>query len=152
MTEKEEVEEEKTEDIQETSEEKVEETTEQESEDDYKPKKRVIRRKKSKKDKEHPLSSAIRLAVESGKVDFGSRKGLKNSVSGKVKLFVLASNIPSGVKEDVLKYSKTSEIPIIEFDGNNMELGSICGKPFSVSLLSVYDVGASNLLDLVKKK
>ncbi|MBS3068336.1 50S ribosomal protein L30e [Candidatus Micrarchaeota archaeon] len=143
---------EETKDTEEASEEKVEESTEQENEDDYKPKKRVIRRKKSKKDKEHPLSSAIRLAVESGKVDFGSRKGLKNSVLGKVKLFVLASNIPSDVKDDILKYSKSSETPIIEFDGNNMELGSICGKPFSVSLLSVYDVGASNLLELVKKK
>ena len=151
MTEKKEAEEDTSEEPKEV-EEQAEETTEQESEEDYKPKKRVIRRKKSKKDKEHPLASAIRLAVESGKVEFGSRKSLKNSILGKAKLFVIASNLPSDVKEDVLKYSKASETPVIEFEGNNMELGSICGKPFSVSVLSVYDAGASNLLEIAKHK
>ncbi len=134
------------------SEEKVESTVEEDKEEDYLPKKRVIRRKKSKKDKEHPLASAIRLAVESGKVDFGSRKGLKSGILGKTKLFVLASNTPMDVRDSIVKYSKASEIPIIIFEGNNMELGSICGKPFSVSVLSIYEAGNSTIFDIANKE
>ena len=135
------------------SEEKVESTeTVEDKEEDYLPKKRVIRRKKSKKDKEHPLASAIRLAVESGKVDFGSRRGLKSGILGKTKLFVLASNTPMEVRDSIIKYSKASEIPIIIFEGNNMELGSICGKPFSVSVLSIYEAGNSTIFDIANKE
>ncbi len=123
----------------------------EENESDYLPKKRVIRRKKSKREKEHPLSAAIRLTVESGKVEFGSRTALKNSAAGKAKLFVFARNTPLKIRDPITKYSVISHTPIIEFDGNTIELGSVCGKPFTISVLAVYDVGASPLLDLVHK-
>jgi len=38
--------------------------------------KRGVKNRKSKKEKESPFSSALRLAVESGKVEFGSKAGL----------------------------------------------------------------------------
>ncbi len=132
----------------------VEETAETVSEtesekDEYAPTKKVVRRRKSKKEKENPLSAAIRLAVESGKVDFGSNVGMKNVAANKSKLFIVAGNV-SKVKEQMTALK--SNVPVIEFEGSSMELGSICGKPFPVSLLSVYEVGSSNILDLVKKK
>lgn len=129
----------------------VEETTTEsvDTDEDFLPAKRVIRRKKSKREKEHPLASAIRLAVESGKVDFGSRSALKNKA--KVKLFVFALNTPAPLKKQITEYSKTKDVPTIEFEGNVLELGSVCGKPFSVSVLSVYDVGASTIMSLVQK-
>ena len=34
------------------------------------------------------------------------------------------------------------------YEGNNMELGALCGKPFSVSALAVIDKGTSNILTL----
>ncbi|MDO8554229.1 MAG: 50S ribosomal protein L30e [Candidatus Micrarchaeota archaeon] len=132
----------------------VEESTETDSEleagkDEYAPTKKVVRRRKSKKEKENPLSAAIRLAVESGKVEFGSNIGLKNAAVGKAKLFVVAGNV-SGVMEK-FKALK-SEVPTIEFEGSSIDLGSICGKPFPISILSIYEQGSSNILDLVKKK
>ena len=111
--------------------------------------KKVVRRRKSKKEKERPLISAIRLAVESGKVDFGARTGMADA--GKAKLFVVAQNTPSEIKNKILSCAKTSKVPLIEFDGSSMELGSVCGKPFPVSVLSVYEEGSSNILDLAKK-
>jgi large subunit ribosomal protein L30e len=110
--------------------------------------KKVVRRRKSKKEKEKPLTSAIRLTVEGGKVEFGSRKGIKASLLGKAKLFVLAANAPEPIRESVNKFSKISEIPVIEFDGNSLELGSVCGKPFPVCVLSVYDEGTSQIMKL----
>lgn len=134
-------------------EEENEELTEQIQDEDEptakkKKQKKVVHRRKSKKEKEKPLSSAIRLTVEGGKVEFGARKGIKASLLGKAKLFVLAANAPEHIRESVIKFSKISEIPVIEFDGNSLELGSVCGKPFSVCVLSVYDEGTSQIMKL----
>ena len=107
--------------------------------------KKVVRRRKSKKEKERPLAAAIRLAVESGKVEFGSRNAL--AADKKVKLFVVSGNTPK-IKEDLMQKS----LPLIEFEGTSIELGSICGKPFPVSVVSVYEEGSSNIISLLKKK
>ena len=115
-------------------------------------KKKVVRRRKTKKEREKPITVAVRLAVESGKVEFGARSGLVASLLGKAKLFVVASNTPEDTKTKVMDYAKISEIPVIEFEGSSMELGSVCGRPFPVSVLSVYETGSSNLMELAKKK
>ncbi len=107
-------------------------------------KKKVVRRRKSTKEKENPVVGAIRLAVESGKVDFGSRKGM----TADAKLLIIAKNAPEKIKEGVSK----SKVPTMEFDGSTMQLGAVCGKPFPVSVLSIFDAGNSNILELAKKK
>jgi large subunit ribosomal protein L30e len=113
--------------------------------------KKVVRRRKSKKEKEKPLTAAIRLAVESGKVGFGAKTGIAASLLGKARLFVVASNTPSKYREQVEKYSSASGIPMVVFDGSSIELGSVCGKPFPVSVLSVYDPGTSPIMELASK-
>ncbi len=128
----------------------TQEDTEEEMEATEKPKKKkkVVRRRKSKKEKENPLTSALRLTVETGKVEFGARTGITASLTGKAQLFVIARNTPEETKKRVVEYAKLSDIPVIEFTGNTMELGSVCGKPFPVSVLSVYDAGNSNIMEL----
>ncbi len=115
-----------------------------------KKKKKVVRRRKTKKERENPLTMAVRLAVESGKVEFGARAGA--SAGDTAKLFVVASNTPKEARDKIESISKGSKVPLIEFEGSTMELGSVCGKPFPVSVLTVYEEGASNILELAKKK
>lgn len=110
--------------------------------------KRVVRRRKTKKERENPITVAIRLAVESGSVEFGARAGM--SSAGKAKMLVMANNVPDDIRGKVESFAKTSKIPVVVFDGSSMELGSVCGKPFPVSVLSVYKEGSSNILDLAK--
>lgn len=141
-------EEEKVEEPEDT--ENIEETAEPEEEKPKKKKKKVVRRRKTKKERENPLTTAVRLAVESGKVEFGSRRGISASLNAKAKLFVVAGNTPAEVKEQVHKYAELSEVPVIDFPGSSMELGSVCGRPFPVAVLSVHDVGNSNIMELAK--
>ncbi len=112
-------------------------------------KKVVVKRKKTK-EKENPLISAIRLAVESGDTEFGARTGIMASLLGKAKIFVVASNTPADIKNKIIEYAKKSKIPVLEFPGTTIELGSVCGRPFSVSVLSIYEEGNSNILQLAK--
>ena len=117
-----------------------------------KSKHKVIRKRQSKKEKEDPLSSAIRLAVESGKVGFGSRKGVKDILMGNIKLAVVAANVPISLSEDVERFGELSDVPLVVFPGTSLELGAICGKPFPVSVLAVYEEGVSSILEFGKKK
>ena len=98
------------------------------------------------------MSLAIRLAVESGKVSLGARRAIKEASAGKSKAFIVATRAPQEIREDVEKTAKGSSIPVVEFEGSTLDLGSACGKSFSVSVISVQDAGASNILDLAKKK
>lgn len=107
----------------------------------------MIRRKKVKKEK--PMATALYLLVESGKIEFGGRRGLKNAAGGgKIKAFVIAKNAPKELRDDITKYCKINNTRLMEFDGSTMELGSACGKPYPISVLSIFDVGTSNILDL----
>lgn len=114
--------------------------------------KKAVKKRKSRKEKENPLARAVRLAVETGKVEFGAKTGVKDSLLAKAKLIVISSNAPRELQDDIQHYCKLSNVPVLTFDGTSMELGSICGKPYPVSTLSVYEEGTSGILELTKKK
>ncbi len=95
------------------------------------------------------LNKAIRLVVDTGKVEMGSDKARKIALLGGAKLLVLASNLPRPARRDLEHYARLSGIPLLEFDGTSIELGTICGKPFPVSALSVLEEGNSKILSAV---
>ena len=85
---------------EETSEESTEESAPaEEAEEKPKKQKRVIKIRKSKKERENPLSIAIRLAVESGKVEYGSKAALKDALLGNAKAFIVATRAPSAIRK-----------------------------------------------------
>ena len=96
------------------------------------------------------VEKAIRLAVDTGKVKFGSREAVKAALNGEAKLIVVASNCPKAVKGDIEYYCKLSKVSTLEYGGSSVELGSVCGKPFPVSALIVLDAGTSNIMELSK--
>ncbi len=88
------------------------------------------------------ISRALKSAITTGKVEFGVEQTKKAVKDGKAQMVILARNCPAkeltgdlGVKTHV-------------YEGNNMELGALCGKPFSVSALVIIDKGSSNILTL----
>ena len=94
------------------------------------------------------IERGIRVAVDTGKVILGSNKSIQAIKLGNGELVVMAANAPKTLKEDVEVYSKLSEIPVHIFDGSSVDLGSICGKPFTVSVLVIQEPGDSNILEL----
>lgn len=96
------------------------------------------------------VAKAIRLAVDTGKVRFGSRDAVKAALNGEAKLIIIAGNCPGSTKGDIEYFSKLSKIRTYSFGGTSLELGSLCGKPFPVAAMSVIDAGNSNLLEAIK--
>ena len=95
----------------------------------------------------------IRRAVDSGKVVFGTKQSEKTINTGTAKLLIVSKNAPILAKEKILAKAKVAKIPFLEFDGVGLELGSVCGKPFTVSFMAINNPGKSSILkDLEGKK
>ena len=93
-------------------------------------------------DEKIDISRALKTAITTGKVEFGVDQTLKAVKGGKAQMVVLARNCPC---KDL---TGDLDVKVHVYDGNNMELGALCGKPFSVSALVIIDKGTSNILTL----
>jgi len=96
------------------------------------------------------LDQALAIAVKTGKVLFGTNSTMKNVMTGKVRLTIVASNCPDKIRRDLEKYCKLSGIPLIVYPRNNVDLGRVCGKPFSISVLAIRDPGDSDILKMAE--
>ena len=95
------------------------------------------------------VERGIRVAVDTGNVTLGSSKTIQALKLGKGKLVIIAENCPKEVAEDVTQYSQLSKIPFYTFQGTSVDLGSVCGKPFTVAAMMVNDPGDSTILEIV---
>ncbi|MGC8896314.1 MAG: 50S ribosomal protein L30e [Candidatus Bathyarchaeia archaeon] len=96
------------------------------------------------------VDKAIATAVKTGKVSFGANVALQNAKTGKAKMIILASNCPTTLREDIEYYCKLSNVPLITYKGSSMDLASVCGKPFTISALSIREPGDSEILELTQ--
>ncbi len=80
--------------------------------------------------------SEIKKALKQGKVIIGTEKTIKNLKLGKVSKVFLTSNCPEEVKKDITYYSSLAKADVVQLKQPNDELGVLCKKPFSISVLS----------------
>ncbi|MEM3030913.1 MAG: 50S ribosomal protein L30e [Candidatus Micrarchaeia archaeon] len=93
------------------------------------------------------FAKAIRMAVDSGKVEFGARRSLKLALHGKPKLLILAANAPRALRASLEGKAKAAGVPVKIYGGSSLELGSVCGKPHPVLALSILEPGNSPILE-----
>lgn len=95
------------------------------------------------------LEKLIKDAIEEGKCTFGTKEAIstvKNS-----KLIVLSHSIPEQILEKIQQESKSSKVPILNYDGSSVELGRLCGTQFRISALSLKTLSDTNLKALTKE-
>ncbi|MGF7117714.1 50S ribosomal protein L30e [Methanobacterium oryzae] len=95
------------------------------------------------------IDRGIRVAVDTGTVTLGSDKSIQALKLGKGKLVIIAKNCPNDIQEDIMHYSKLSDIPVYTYEGTSVDLGSVCGKPFTVATLIIKDPGDSTILEVM---
>ncbi|NPA47648.1 MAG: 50S ribosomal protein L30e [Thermococci archaeon] len=98
------------------------------------------------------LAFELRKVFETGKAVMGSKKAVHFAKVGGAELIIVAKNAPPEIKEDIEYYAKLSGIPVYEFEGTSVELGTMLGKPFVVAALTIVDPGESNILSIVGGK
>ncbi|MDE1861093.1 MAG: 50S ribosomal protein L30e [Candidatus Micrarchaeota archaeon] len=93
------------------------------------------------------LNNDVRLAVDTGKVNLGYREVLRAIHDNKAKTVVLAAKGKKDIINDINHLCRIAGIRTIMFGGNSVELGAICGKPYSINSLAILDPGNSNVLN-----
>ncbi|QSL64803.1 hypothetical protein MERGE_002105 [Pneumocystis wakefieldiae] len=84
--------------------------------------------------------------MKSGKCVLGYKSTLKTLRSGKSKLVVISGNCPYLRKSELEYYAMLAKTNVHHYSGNNIELGTACGKFFRVCVLSITDPGDSDIL------
>jgi large subunit ribosomal protein L30e len=83
------------------------------------------------------VNSEIKSAVKSKNLIMGSRTVIKSMKNDNLSTVVYASNCPDEMLKDLNHYSKISGIRFEKFDGNSVQLGEICGKPFKILVVGI---------------
>lgn len=96
------------------------------------------------------IQKSIRMAVDTGEVVFGKNESINSINRGASKMVIIAGNVPQDIKVGVLKRARLAEVGAYEYEGTSMELGSVCGKPYPISIMSIIGPGDSDVLLLGK--
>ena len=83
------------------------------------------------------LTKIIKNAVRDNKVVLGYERVTKEIKTKKPKLIIHAKNIPKDKLEIIIHNTKLANIEVKQYQNDNVNLGLICGKPFSVSVLAI---------------
>merc|ERR1712244_73603 len=105
----------------------------------------MVAQKKTKKTVES-INSRLALVMKSGKYCLGMKQTLKSLRQGKAKLVIIASNCPQLRKSEIEYYAMLAKTGVHHYNGNNIELGTACGKYFRVCVLSITDPGDSDII------
>ena len=100
----------------------------------------------AKKKNVESINSRLALVMKSGKYTLGYRSTLKTLRQGKSKLVIIGSNTPQLRKSEIEYYAMLSKTGVHHYSGNNIELGTACGKYFRVGVLSITDPGDSDII------
>ncbi|WPT12147.1 60S ribosomal protein L30 [Picochlorum sp. SENEW3] len=105
----------------------------------------MVAGKKTKKSQDN-INSRLALVMKSGKYTLGYKTTLKTLRSGKGKLVVIANNCPAIRKSEIEYYAMLSKTGVHHYHGNNVDLGTACGKLHRVGVLTVTDPGDSDII------
>nr|CAD7262556.1 unnamed protein product [Timema shepardi] len=104
------------------------------------------RQKRKQKKAMESINSRLALVMKSGKFVLGYKQTLKTLRQGKAKLVIIANNTPPLRKSEIEYYAMLAKTGVHHYSGNNIELGTACGKYFRVCTLSITDPGDSDII------
>ncbi len=78
----------------------------------------------------------IKQALKEKSLVFGTKATLRNLRQGKAKKVLISSNCTKESREELKHNAKLSKAEVIELEIPDSEVGMICKKRFSISVLS----------------
>ncbi|MBI2655674.1 ribosomal L7Ae/L30e/S12e/Gadd45 family protein [Candidatus Woesearchaeota archaeon] len=82
-------------------------------------------------------SAEIKKMIKAGDIILGTKRAVKNLRLGKVGKIMVSANCPARVEENISRYALLAGAEFQKLEFQNDELGVICKKPFSISVLAV---------------
>jgi len=82
-------------------------------------------------------STEIKKLVKTKNLVIGTERTIKNLKLDRVEKIIISSNCAENVINDLSHYAGLSKAETVKVNYPNDELGIICKKPFSISVLSI---------------
>eukprot|EP00126_Sphaerothecum_destruens_P012301 Sdes_comp21086_c0_seq1m19774 len=111
----------------------------------------MVSAKKVKKTSES-FNTRLALAIKSGKYSLGYKSTLKSLRQGKAKLVIISGNCPPLRRSHIEYYALLSKTSVHHYNGNNIDLGTACGRYFRVGSLTITDAGDSDIIRSITGK
>ncbi|KAK3726959.1 hypothetical protein RRG08_004053 [Elysia crispata] len=105
----------------------------------------MVAQKKAKKTADN-INARLALVMKTGKYVLGYKQTLKTLRAGVAKLVIIANNTPPLRKSEIEYYAMLAKTGVHHYDGNNIELGTACGKYFRCCTLSITNPGNSDII------
>ena len=82
------------------------------------------------------VNEEIKKLIATPKIIIGTQRTLKGIRAGKIAKIFLAKNVKETTRSDIETYAKAEgNIEIVSLELLNDELGTMCKKPFAISVL-----------------
>lgn len=82
-------------------------------------------------------STEIRKLYDAGKLIIGTDRTFKALKTGKLSQVAIASNAPEKTKKTLQHYTRISKTPVEELKISDTEIGVICKKQFSITIIGI---------------
>ncbi|MBD3204186.1 50S ribosomal protein L30 [Candidatus Woesearchaeota archaeon] len=79
----------------------------------------------------------IRSLIKEKKLIIGTERTIKELKKKKLDKVYVSANVSQEVMDDINHYAKLADLSVVQLDVFNEELGTICKKPFSISVIGV---------------
>ena len=86
-------------------------------------------------------STEIKKLIKAKGIAIGLERAIKGLKLGKVDTVIISSNCPEKVVKDLECYAGMGKAETVKVGYTNEELGVVCKKPFSISVLSILKGG-----------
>ena len=83
------------------------------------------------------INKLIKNKIKENKIILGFNLVSKTLKSKKINKIIYANNLPQNKVKLIKHNAKLSDVEVIEYSKDGMELGLVCGKPFSVGIIGI---------------
>ncbi len=87
--------------------------------------------------KKQESTNDLKKEIKTKKIAIGTNSVLKNLKLKNIEKIYIASNCSDKAKKDIEKYSKIMNIPLVFLKQPNDELGIVCKRQYSISMLGI---------------
>ncbi|AIF84790.1 ribosomal protein L30E [Candidatus Nitrososphaera evergladensis SR1] len=81
------------------------------------------------------IDKVIKDAVAANKYKSGVKEVLQSAKSSK--LVIVSKSLDAGDRAKLDEQAKSAGVAIYEFDGNSVQLGKLCNKPFRITAIAI---------------
>lgn len=93
------------------------------------------------------IKEKLLSTVKTGTVEYGMKKAVNKLYAEEPELVLVSKNCPQAMKDRIKYYCRINQTRYLESNYSSLDLGSICGRQHSVSVLTVLNPGESGILE-----